>query len=344
MLKARAGTTVRYAFDERNRLVVSDRRPSAERLRPSRIVEGMVTTGPGNRLLYLADAPAATDGRAAPHRYHLDGTWALTRGHELSLALHETARGNRQTLYLNGTIVDAKAHSLAFALWRHGLNGRRTAQRLSLTGRWQADQKNRLTFLVERADGSEDRLTFQGAWTVGPHHELLYRYRQRTGTRQTGSPHTLRFSGIWDIRRANRLVYQVEGSPDSAFDFRASLQRPSLNAREGRLVYQVGVGLARGRTQTQRVVLFGTWKLNRDLSVSFEIPYAGGRAQAIRFEGRYALTARDRIAVALQNRRHEPLGLTVTFTRDLAPDASLFLRLHRDDRERSAIGGVRVRF
>jgi len=335
---------IRYAFDELNRLVVGERRPTAERVRPSRLVEGTVTTDAGNRLLYLVESPAGADGRLGPHRYHLDGTWALTRGHELSLTLHEGADASRQTLYLKGTLAEARARALTFALWRQGPDGRRTAQRLSLTGRWQADRTNRLTFLVEKADGSEDRLTFDGAWSVGARHELLYRYRLRTGPRLAGPPHTLRFSGVWDIRRADRLVYQVEGSPDSAFEFRASLQRPSLNAREGRLVYQVGIGLSRGRTQTQRVALFGTWKLNRDFSISFEVPYAGGRVHAIRFEGTYALTSRNRIAVALQGRREEPLGLTVTFTRDLAPDAGLFLRLHRDDRERSAIGGVQVRF
>ena len=335
---------VRYAFDELNRLVVGDRRPTAERVHPSRVVEGTVATDPGNRLLYLVESPATADSRPVPHRYRLDGAWALTRDHELSLTLHEGADANRQTLYLKGALAEAKARALTFALWRQGLDGRRTAQRLSLTGRWQADRTNRLTFRVEKADGSEDRLTFDGAWSVGAHHELLYRYPLRTDPAHAGSPHTLRFSGVWEIRRANRLVYQVEGSPESAFDFRASLQRPSLNAREGRLVYQVGIGLSRGPARTQRVTLFGTWKLNRDLSVSFEVPYAGGRAHAIRFEGTYALSSRDRIAMARQGQRKEPLGLTVTFTRDLAPDAGVFLRLHRDDRERSAIGGVQVRF
>jgi len=324
--------------------MVRDERPAAERLWASRVVEGTLTTDRGNRLIYHIDSAATRDGHAGPHRYHLDGTWALTRDHGLSLTLHEAARARRQTLYLKGAIVDAKAHALTFAFWRHGQNGRRTAQRLSLTGRWQADRKNRLTFLVEKADGSEDRLTFHGAWTVGPHHELLYRYRQPTGPRRAGSPHTLRIAGVWDIQRADRLVYHVEGSPDSTFDFRASLQRPSLNARDGQLVYQVGVGLARGRTQTQRVVLFGTWKLNRDLSVSFEVQYDGGRVHAIRFEGTYAIGPRNQVAITLRNSQREGLGMTVTFTRELIPDAGLFLQLRKDAEERSAIGGIRVRF
>jgi len=98
------------------------------------------------------------------------------------------------------------------------------------------------------------------------------------------------------------------------------------------------------------VTLFGTWKLRRDLSVAFEIPYAEGRVETIRFEGTYAPSRRDRVAVALRARPdnggagRNALGLTVTFTRDVTPDLSFFLRLRQEAGEASAIGGVQVRF
>ena len=64
----------------------------------------------------------------------------------------------------------------------------------------------------------------------------------------------------------------------------------------------------------------------------------------IRFEGAYALSPRDRLTVALQNSQREPLGLTVTFTKDVVRDTSLFLRLRKDAKEQSIVGGVQVRF
>ena len=109
------------------------------------------------------------------------------------------------------------------------------------------------------------------------------------------------------------------------------------------MIYDVGIGWSRG-VRRQRVVLTGAWKLGRDLSVSFEVPYAGGRVGAIRFEGAYAMTSRDRVAVALQNSRRQRLGLTVVFTRDILPDAKLFLRLQRDAEDTAVLGGVQVRF
>ncbi|MBI3330649.1 MAG: hypothetical protein HYZ96_00895 [Candidatus Omnitrophica bacterium] len=338
-----ARSRLRYAFDDENRLVVRERRPLAERIQPVRIIEGTVTTDGGNRLVYRADTPAGVRDGSRPHPIRLDGTWALTPQHDLALTLHETGARDRHTLYLKGALVAAGAHSLTFALRRQ--DGRADAsQAVTLSGRWQADARNRLTFLAQQADGSEDRLTLGGGWEVGPHHELQYRYRRRAVRGRGREEQVLAFAGAWELAAADRLVYRLEGSSDSAFEFRASLQRPSLNAREGRLIYQAGIGLSQGKTRQQRVILFGAWKLNRDLSVSFEVPYAEGRVHALRFEGTYALTSRDRLAVALWDSRGEPLGLTVTFSRELVPDAGLFVRLRRDERERSVIGGVRIRF
>ena len=329
----------RYAFDGANRLVV--RAP----LRSMRTVEGRVTIQPGNRLVYLAEVSGLPDGAAKSNTYHLDGVWSLTPNHELALTLHESADQARQTVYLKGALIGADAHAISFALRRSGADEDiGTAQRLTLSGRWRADAENRLTFLAEKADGSEDRLTLEGGWEIDERHALRYRYRQFTPAFRDHDQQTLIFEGAWDITGADRLVYRVSGSDDSAFEFTASLRSPSLLAKDGRIEYAVGIGVSRTRTEHQRVTFFGTWKINRDLSVSFEMPYANGRVQAIRFKGTAHLSPRDQVAVALTGARGEPLGLTVTFTRELVPDADLFLRLRADAQERSAIAGVQVRF
>ena len=282
-----------------------------------------------------SEQPELTNARAM----YFDGVWQLTADRALELAVHQTGRASRQTLSLRGAVIRADAHALVFAL-RQQEQGERETQRLTLFGRWQADARNQLTFLADTTDGPESRLTLQGGWELGDRHELLYRYRQKAGAPER----IVVFDGAWDVAQAQRLAYRLSGSTDSVFEFRASLQSRALQARDGRLVYQVGIAVSRQRTIQRRIALFGTWKLNRDLSVSFEVPYADGRIQAIRFEAAASLSPRDRLVVALRDRRGEPMGLTVTFTRELVPDASLFLRLRRDAEERSVIGGVQVRF
>ncbi len=335
--KSRAA--IRYAFDDTNRLIIED---PTDALRPRRIVEGSVRLDRKNRLVYETSSPVLGD--AGPRRLVLEGAWSLTPTQQLALTLHETDRQVRSILYVKGAVVQAQAHALTFALRRSEDDDLRATQRLSLAGRWQADARNRLTFLAERADGEEDRLTLQGGWEIGPHHELVYRYRQRAGARHRAEAHALAFEGAWDLTAANRLVYRVEGSTDSAFEFKASLQSPSLVAREGALVYQVGIGVAGGKTQRTRVALYGAWKVNEDLSVSFEIPYAEGRVQAIQLAGTARLGPRNQVRVELRSRRGDSLGLAVTFTRELVPDAELFVRLQKAAEESSVIGGLQVRF
>ena len=337
----RSSSTIRYHFDEANRLTLT-KRDTAGRLFLRRTLEGRVSVDRKNRLVYRVQTPAGRQS-PGPKRYVLDGTWGLTQQHALKLSLHAGARGRRQTLYLRGALERTKARTLSVSLRRHSGDGRPATQRLTLRGRWAANRANRLTFLVERARGAEDKLTLQGSWDVGEHHSLRYRFR-RFDQASRQALQTLRWRGNWDIPRAGRLVFRVEGDSDSAFDFRASLQSKSLQAREGRIVYQAGIGWRKsGRRQTQ-VVLFGRWKLNRDLSVTFEVPYEGGRLGRIRFAATLALTQRNALALRLEDGQGVPLGLVVTFTRRFLKDAEWFVRLRRSPKESEALAGVQIPF
>ncbi len=333
--------TIHYAFDALNRLTVTD---PFDRLRPLRVLEGRVTADGQNRLVYQVTSASGRRAGTPPETIILDGTWALNPDHELALTLHRSNRQAPETVYLKGAIVGVDAHRLVFALRRSERSDSSTTQRLTLSGRWSADAGNRLNFLVEKADADEDRLTLQGGWEVGAHHELMYRYRQRSTARRNRDEHTVAFDGAWDITGRDRLAYRLAGSSDSTFEFTASLQSPALQQRAGRLVYQAGIGVSGGREMTRRVVLFGEWKLNKDHSVSFEIPYAHGRREAIRLRGVWNLDERNQIAADLLDRRQQPLGITVTFSRQVSQDARWFLRLRKEGREAEALAGVQVRF
>ena len=335
MIRRRFAPTTRWAADD---LLIRADASTIERLQLGRIIAGSLMVDRRNRLQYRVGSAGRTQ------TFNLDGTWRLAPDHALALTLHGTGRDAHRTLYFNTALLEADRKTLVFAFHRQEAGETRASQRLTLAGRWQADARNRLTFLAEKADGDEDRLTLQSGWDIGPRHELVYRYQQRAALGGVAREQTLSFEGAWDITETDRLVYRLRGSSEAAFEFAARVQSPSLLARDGRLVYEVGIGVAGGTTQRRRITLSGAWKLNRDLSVSFEIPYADGRIEAIRFAGTFALGARNQVVAALSSRQGEALGLTVVFTRELFPDARLFLRVQRDAEERSVIGGVQVRF
>ena len=332
---------VRYEFDELSRLIITDPRDA---LQPRRVVEGNILIDPENRLVYRTRTKSQPDGRPPEQDYIFDGTWRLTRDHRLGLTLHNKEDGSRQTLFLKGALIEARDNALTMSLERGGQDETAEAQRVSLSGRWQADERNRLAFAVEKADGTEDLLVLDGGWTVDGRHELRYEYQQRETRRRDATTHALRFSGVWDLPQASRLVYRLDADSRSAFAFQAALQSHSLNARDGTIAYQVGIRLSGGRTVVRKVVLFGAWKFNRDLSVAFEVPYADGRRQAITFRGAYTFRDRNTIAVALSDRHGEPLSLSVTFSRKFLDDAELFLRLQRSAEDTQLLSGVRIRF
>ncbi len=236
----RSSIRLRYQFDEANRLTVR------ERLRPVRVVDGGVTIDAKNRLVYRAQDTLREDDPAAPHAVTFDGDWSLTDQHGLALSLRERSGLGRQRLYLNAALTGAESDALIFTLAQDASHERVPGRRVALFGRWRADARNRLAFLVQKADGSEDRLTLQGGWELDEHQQLVYRDRRRSSGRRP-EEHTVTFDGAWDIPGADRLVYRLAGSSSSAFEFLAGLRTRSLIASEGRLVYEVGVGFSSGR-------------------------------------------------------------------------------------------------
>ncbi len=324
-------SAARYSFDEFNRLVTTVR--DGGRLRSIELSEVLLRLDRANRLV-AESAAAGPRSRTLT----LDGAWSLAPGHALALTLRGGAGRQRDTLALTGALERADARQLVFALRRSGDEAGRPDTALALTGRWEADRRNRLTFLVARDRGVEDRLTLQGAWEVGRDHALLYRYRagQAAGS---GNEQVLRFDGAWELPAAGKLVYRLEGSSRSVFAFSARLEQAAVRGGRGFVRSEVGIRLDEGLVQ-RRVTLSGAWRIRPDRSIALEVPYADGRVQAIRFEGAYALTPRDRISVALQAGRRQPLGVHLTLSRALAANAQGFLQWRADGRERAVIGGV----
>jgi hypothetical protein len=337
---SRKASGTRYTLDRSHRVAVITHPEGRFR----RLLTGRLSADSQNRLVFQPDfQTAAEDDASQP--ITLEGRWSIRPDQALLYTLRASPGLPRQALRISGRLIRAQADSLTFSYGRIDVFGNRANQEVTLLGRWQADQANRLTFMVARSQGNQDRLTLQGAWEVGQKHELLYRQSRLEQGRLDGQEaHLLRFSGVWDAPSVGRLVYRMDGGSQSLFDFRAAVQTPSLRAAEGRMAWQVGVGVTRHRTAWTRVVLFGTWKLNTDRSLSLEVPYADGRAQSIRFEGSFAWGGRNTVTVELADGQRRPFGMALTLTRQLSAAASLFLSVRKDGDQTLAATGVQVRF
>lgn len=270
-----------------------------------------------------------------------DGVWRLTPAHELEFRRRGTRHAPEDTIILRGELIDADAAGVSWRVTGQSIAQDLIGQTVRLQGRWQADARNRLTLLVEREGGRTDRLTLQGAWALGPHHEIRYRFR-RPGR---GRPEqTITFSGAWELTARRQLTYVLDVDRESAFRFRGALQTPSILAKEGELRYQLGMEVA-GRRRLKTIALFGTWKISRTLGLTFEIPMTDGRLGTMTFGASWAAGPGGTVTASLTARNGDPLGVDVvvakTFWRE---QAEAFVRVRRAVDETAVEAGVRGRW
>ena len=274
------------------------------------------------------------------------GKWSLTPNHDLKLTFaQEQGQPFRKNLTLTGNIISVDANELVFAARARTDEGIESIRLLKLGGVWRADDQNRLTFLVKKGRKEEEPLTFEGAWELGEHHEILYRYQKKDLATGVKTEELLSFRGVWDIDEKDQLTYRLDLSGKSRFDFQATVQSPSLLERKGEIRYQVGIRFSGQKTLLREVVLFGKWKVSKDLSLSFEIEYEEGRRHALFFKTAYRVGEKDEIIFALKDRRGVGLGIEVTFTRSFFEgEGKAFLRFYQDAVESRIEGGLRLSF
>lgn len=271
-------------------------------------------------------------------RESVKGRWAFGKHHEVEYR----ADGGDEEVRLKAAIVDVEPGALILSFIENRSLRRTTARILKLTGRWQVNPANQITFEVERQNADYDVLTFRGRWQAGKSQELVYSYRQTALKTKTKVLKTLVFKGYWDLSEENRLTYLIGGDSESSLRFRGALQTKSILAKDGRIRYQAGVELA-GCNRVQEIILFGKWKVSRQFALSFEMEYGAGQKRAIRFGGEWNLDERNQLRIQLMTTGGEPIGAELVFTREfMKGEGGLFLRLAKSLEDSRLEAGVRM--
>ena len=226
-----------YSVDAYNRLVI---RRKEEELTP----QGSFSTDKDNRLIYWLNEPVAWRAKyQLPRKLLFTGQWKLNSDYGLELELRQNRPSfNRETLALKGRIIACEKDTLVFEIHSLKKNGLDSFNLLKLSGNWQADEFNRLTFLVTKKD-FPDTLILQGAWQLNDNQQIVYTYEKTNLRTKTKSLQTLVFSGYWQITSASRLSYIISTGLNSKFDFKAQIESPNLYPKEGVIKYRLGIGV-----------------------------------------------------------------------------------------------------
>ncbi|MBP7836364.1 MAG: hypothetical protein KA022_02705 [Candidatus Omnitrophica bacterium] len=210
---------------------------------------------------------------------------------------------------------------------------------LRLKGTWRANSQNELVFEVSLRKGPPQTYTFKGAWKINKNQQIEYSSGE--------GPDVLTFKGHWDISSADRLVYILEGSSTSRFEFKVQLESPTLYPKTGQIRYRIGIGVRRSRLTApgQIIILYGEWKFGRNLGLIFQMNYGQGRVNSITF-GAEVTFGRNKVIFALKNESNEPLGMSLTMTRKFLEhlDAEAFIRLRSRQNEQAIEAGISLPF
>ena len=219
------------------------------------------------------------------------------------------------------------------------LSSRQHLRILKLKGTWLANNDNELCFEVIARKGPADTYTFKGSWKINKNQQIEY-------TSEDGRDR-LTFKGYWDISSANRLVYMLEGSSTSRFEFKVQFESPIIYPKKGEIRYRIGIGIRQSclTASGQILILYGEWKFGRNLGLIFQMDYGQGKVRAIEF-GAEVTFGRNKVIFALKDELNEPLGITLTMTHKFLKtiDADVFIRLKSRQDQYGIEAGITVPF
>jgi len=267
-------TRVYYEVDPFNRLTIKNppgRKSRVKRFR--QVIYGKFGIDSNNKLFYEVSKSQGID---VPQRIKFSGKYSLGKGHNLVITLNKwnnQCEGNR--FAINARLIDAKDNEIALLAHSKLDEGKGLVHIIKLSGSWQADRHNRLTFSVQKENGGLDTLALSGAWEINKNNEIIYNYGEDN--------QALTFRGHWDIKDKCRLRYALDKRINSGFDFTSCLGTLSHKNKESYIVFDIGIAVSKRKKLRRKVIFSGRWKMAKGKELVFETSGAEGSGAVLRF-------------------------------------------------------------
>lgn len=334
-----------YSLDSNNRLLI--RRAGSKKAIP---LNGVFRVTRDNRLTFWLNEPISwRKDNNLPKKITFTGTWRLDDNCDLEFVLDKSRYQNAgEKLGLKGKLIAAEADSIVFAVstYKESVSRVSRVQTIRLTGLWQADRHNRLSFVVTRKLLS-DTLVFEGGWQVNRNQQITYIYEKTDLKTKTRISEEVVFRGYWQIVTNKKLVYILSRDSGSCFAFRVQLETPNLYPQEGKIKFRLGVGLKKNKPPVPKTIcLYGEWKFFRKSGLVFTMEYAAGIIHNLEFGFTVIVSKTNSITVSLLNKENEPTGISVTMTHRFlrAKNAEGFIRVKPGGRSRGIDAGLTFPF
>ena len=331
----------RYLIDDNNRmLLVNDEETN--------FINGSFLINEDNYLIYRLDEAVSSQlNYQLPEELVFTGSWKLNSDYDLQLELTQgEPEAGKKILTLKGEIVSSENDKLVFQLKPIEKDGSTSFQLLQLNGTWKVDELNQISFMVGKQD-LPDIFTLKGAWQLDENQQIVYDYQKTDLKTKNKILSKITFVGFWQIASENRLTYILSRGTNAKFDFKVQIETPNVYPKEGVIKYRLGVGLKETTPGEQKIIcLYGTWKVSRQVGLTFDMEYAKGHIQSLVFAANVNFDKNNQIVFNLKNKSDENLGLSVVFTHKFLKelDGELFLRLKRYRQDSGIDAGIRIPF
>jgi len=310
---------ISYEVDPQNRLIAF-----------RKVLDGEFNIGKDNSLLYHLKKPS---GGGLPQQIKFTGSWSLNKDHGLTLTLdkwNNQCEGNK--LIISCGILSAGAGEVVFSCQSRDSSGGGHFYLLKLSGRWQADEYNRLVFNISRENLPGGLLIFAGSWEVNKQNKLTYSYSREDLKKKRKIIQEFSLEGYWDIADKRRISYLLSRRLHSQFDFKVSFDKLLPNA----IQYRIGIGSS-GKKRAFRI--FGSWRLNKRLNVYFEAEPKD--EHSLLLGGSCRIAEGSLIEIALSNSAKKDLGIEAKLSRKFFKGSGeAFIQAAASRQEKSVSAGA----
>ncbi|MEW5757930.1 MAG: hypothetical protein AB1755_00450 [Candidatus Omnitrophota bacterium] len=324
-----------YEIDPSNRLIFkSAKHPGLPKFR--NILDGVYKIDKNNNLIYQVKFSSFSD---CPKQIKLKGSWSLDKDHNIVFSLNKDGQFRDSKIIFKSEVIDARSNELGFSVSMKDSKGNYHFYILHISGAWQTDRYNCLTFFVSREKDLHDKLIFNGAWQVNKQNQIVYTYTKTILKRKIKIEREIIFKGFWEIAGRHRIIYVLDKKINSFFEFKVSVAKP---ARRG-LQYEIGIGSR--APFNKEFVIFGSWKINERLGIVFEMPYEQNRIRSIIFGASCKFINNYEAELRLRNDLCEDLGVNLKLSK-IFPDnhGQLFMQALKNNKELSVVAGVGFRW
>ncbi len=323
---------IKYSVDEKNILVINNNNKSFK-------VNGSFNIDKDNSLIYLVnESNAWKKEQNLSGKIIFKGIWQLDNNHNLILVLNDSSK-----LKLTGEIIALESNKIVFELISCDKKNQSSIETICLTGFWNADKFNRIYFCVTKRN--PDFLFLDAGWVLNNNQHIVYSYTKTELKRKTKESKKLTLSGFWQFNSQNQITYIISKAIGSFFEFKVQVESSSMYPKQGVVKYRIGVGVRESK-RDRILCLYGTWKIQKDLSLSFEMEYEKGKIRTYKFATQINFNQSNKVEISLLNSDNEKLGIYLIYTYEFLKEkqGELFIRLKKMQNDSRIEGGFKVKY